>query len=95
MTSFSTLIRDLTRHFDRAQPKDILQFCSNWFQSRLEEQRNRARDVLGERHPSQPSGVRGSYPNHSLSRRTSMYALGSVGDTDEAIDPLKMKRGSI
>ncbi|KAF5393746.1 hypothetical protein D9757_000151 [Collybiopsis confluens] len=93
-SSFGTLMRDLTRDFDRAQPKDALQFCSNWFQSRLEEQRARARDVLGDRHPSHSIGGRASFPNHTLSRRTSMYALGSVGDVDEAIDPLEMKRGS-
>jgi len=46
MSTFDTLIKDLTRDAQRVQPKDALQFCANWFQSRLEEQRARTRDVL-------------------------------------------------
>src|SRR5436190_17638254 len=49
MTTFDTLISDLTRDIHRAQPKDALQFCANWFQSRLEEQRAQTRDVLSRR----------------------------------------------
>lgn len=49
MSTFDTLVRDLTRDAQRAQPKDALQFCANWFQSRLEEQRARTRDVLSNR----------------------------------------------
>ncbi|KAG6833722.1 hypothetical protein H0H87_001154 [Tephrocybe sp. NHM501043] len=46
MSTFDSLVRDLTRDVHRVQPKDALQFCANWFQSRLEEQRARTRDVL-------------------------------------------------
>ena len=46
-STFDSLIADLTRDVHRAQPKDTLQFCTNWFQRRLEEQRTRARDILG------------------------------------------------
>ncbi|KAG6832942.1 hypothetical protein H0H92_004826 [Tricholoma furcatifolium] len=46
MSTFDSLIKDLTRDVHRAQPKDALQYCANWFQSRLEEQRARTRDVL-------------------------------------------------
>ncbi|CAL1701477.1 unnamed protein product [Somion occarium] len=46
MSTFESLVEDLTRDVRRVQPKDTLQFCANWFQSRLEEQRVRMRDVL-------------------------------------------------
>lgn len=52
-STFEALIADLTRDATRVQPKDALQFCSSWFQSRLEEQRARLRDTLA-RHPSLP-----------------------------------------
>jgi len=44
--TFNSLLADLTRDFNRVQPRDALQFCANWFQSRLEEQRARTRDLL-------------------------------------------------
>lgn len=46
MSTFDSLVADLTRDVYRVQPKDALQFCANWFQSRLEEQRTRTRDAL-------------------------------------------------
>ena len=49
MSTFESLLADLTRDVHRAQPKDVLQFCANWFQSRLEEQRTRSRDILSQR----------------------------------------------
>ncbi|KAJ7179856.1 hypothetical protein C8R43DRAFT_970788 [Mycena crocata] len=49
MSTFQALVEDLTRDINRVQPKDALQFCANWFQSRLEEQRARTRDVLSQR----------------------------------------------
>ena len=49
MSTFDTLVQDLTRDVNRAQPKDALQFCANWFQARLEEQRARTRDILARR----------------------------------------------
>ncbi|KAJ8595310.1 camp-dependent protein kinase regulatory subunit [Rhizopogon salebrosus TDB-379] len=49
MSTFDTLIADLTRDVYRVQPKDALQFCANWFQLRLEEQRTRTRDTLQQR----------------------------------------------
>jgi cAMP-dependent protein kinase regulator len=52
MSTFETLVCDLTRDVHRAQPKDALQYCANWFQSRLEEQRARTRDIVGQRSPS-------------------------------------------
>jgi cAMP-dependent protein kinase regulator len=52
MSTFDSLVEDLTRDVHRAQPKDALQFCANWFQSRLEEQRTRTRDSLSQRSSS-------------------------------------------
>lgn len=49
MSTFDTFIADLTRDVFRVQPKDTLQFCANWFQLRLEEQRTRTRDTLQQR----------------------------------------------
>jgi cAMP-dependent protein kinase regulator len=49
MSTFDSLINDLTRDIHRVQPKDSLQFCANWFQSRLEEQRARTRDLIASR----------------------------------------------
>lgn len=49
MSTFDALVADLTRDVHRAQPKDALQFCANWFQNRLEEQRTRTRDALSRR----------------------------------------------
>ncbi|GJJ07632.1 hypothetical protein Clacol_001836 [Clathrus columnatus] len=49
MSTFEQLIRDLTRDVNRVQPGDTLQYCSNWFQSRLEEQRQRTRNTLARR----------------------------------------------
>jgi len=51
-STFDSLVNDLTRDVNRVQPKDALQFCANWFQSRLEEQRARTRDLLAGRSPS-------------------------------------------
>ena len=49
MSTFESLINDLSRDIHRVQPKDSLQFCANWFQSRLEEQRTRTRDLIASR----------------------------------------------
>ncbi|KAK0239013.1 cyclic nucleotide-binding-like protein [Armillaria nabsnona] len=49
MSTFDQLIDDLTRDAKRVQPSDALQFCANWFQQRLEEQRARTRDALSRR----------------------------------------------
>jgi len=54
-STFDSLVSDLTRDAHRVQPKDALQFCANWFQSRLEEQRARTRDLLASRSISAPS----------------------------------------
>ncbi|EIW61485.1 camp-dependent protein kinase regulatory subunit [Trametes versicolor FP-101664 SS1] len=55
-STFDALISELTRDAQRVQPKDTLQWCANWFQTRLQEQRARARDVLS-RHSTLASGL--------------------------------------
>jgi len=57
-SAFETLVARLTKDASRAQPRDALQWCSNWFQQRLEEQRARSRGDLA-RLPS----YRASIPN--------------------------------
>ncbi|KAK7049657.1 hypothetical protein VNI00_005688 [Paramarasmius palmivorus] len=46
MSTFDSLVADLTRDVHRVQPRDALQFCANWFQTRLEEQRTLTRDTM-------------------------------------------------
>ncbi|KAG0664645.1 hypothetical protein C6P46_001241 [Rhodotorula mucilaginosa] len=41
--SYSAILSDLNRDVLRAQPTDPLQFCANWFNTRLEEERTVAR----------------------------------------------------
>ena len=38
-TEYINLLNDLNRVMHRERPRDILQFCANWFNKRLEEQR--------------------------------------------------------
>ena len=57
-STFESLIAELTRDANRVQPQDALQWCSNWFQQRLEEQRSRSRNEL-----SRVLAYRTSLPN--------------------------------
>ena len=45
-STFDLLIADLTKDVNRAQPRDALQFCADWFNARLQEQRTRIRDIF-------------------------------------------------
>lgn len=38
-TEYTNLLNELNRTIHRERPRDILQFCANWFNKRLEEQR--------------------------------------------------------
>jgi len=53
-------MEDLTRDVHRAQPRDLLQYCANWFQSRLEAQRIRFRDTA-DRSPNNAAQRRDLY----------------------------------
>ncbi|KAF8312880.1 camp-binding domain-like protein [Clavulina sp. PMI_390] len=46
VSTFELLLADLTRDVNRAQPRDALQFCADWFNTRLREQRVRIRDIF-------------------------------------------------
>ncbi|BGP25067.1 cAMP-dependent protein kinase regulatory subunit [Rhodotorula toruloides] len=46
-SSYSAILSDLNREVLRAQPSDPLQFCANWFSSRLEQERISARATGG------------------------------------------------
>ncbi|KAF9222082.1 camp-dependent protein kinase regulatory subunit [Gyrodon lividus] len=83
MSTFDSLVADLTRDAHRVQPKDALQFCANWFQSRLEEQRTRTRDVLAQRdlssiHEQLPADFYVDTPVH----------LGPRNSTPTTVSPL-------
>ena len=77
MSTFDSLISELTRDAQRVQPKDALQFCAKWFQSRLEEQRTRTRDALA-RHPSSTAGLP---PDHFMDTPLSPTAAAPGGPT--------------
>ena len=68
-STVESLIARLSRDANRAQPRDALQWCSNWFQQRLEEQRVRSRGELA-RLPSYrtslPNGPSADTPMRSI-----------------------------
>lgn len=67
MSTFDVLISELTRDAQRVQPKDALQFCTKWFQSRLEEQRARTRDALSRNASLTPGLPQDHYIDNPLS----------------------------
>ncbi|PPQ77363.1 hypothetical protein CVT25_010945 [Psilocybe cyanescens] len=80
-STFDSLVSDLSRDFNRVQPKDSLQFCANWFQSRLEEQRARTRDLLASR-------------STSISAPTELYSDNPSGGLP-TLSPFPRPRSSI
>ncbi|KAI0265163.1 camp-dependent protein kinase regulatory subunit [Gloeopeniophorella convolvens] len=89
MSTFDTLVADLTRDVQRVQPKDVLQFCANWFQSRLEEQRARTRDALAHR-PSLASNIP---PDHYLD--TPVAPKPTRSSASPFTDPFEPRRISL
>ncbi|KAH9045168.1 cyclic nucleotide-binding-like protein [Lactarius pseudohatsudake] len=89
MSTFDTLIADLTRDVQRVQPKDVLQFSANWFQSRLEEQRTRTRDALAHR----PSLAANLPPNHYIDTPIAPQPIRSA--TSPFTDPFEPRRISL
>ncbi|KAH9173448.1 cyclic nucleotide-binding-like protein [Lactarius sanguifluus] len=89
MSTFDTLIADLTRDVQRVQPKDVLQFCATWFQSRLEEQRTRTRDALAHR----PSLAANLPPNHYIDTPIAPQPIRS--STSPFTDPFEPRRISL
>ncbi|KDR83579.1 hypothetical protein GALMADRAFT_55505 [Galerina marginata CBS 339.88] len=74
-STFDQLVSDLSRDVHRVQPKDALQFCSTWFQSRLEEQRARTRDLLASR-------------STSISAPSELYSDSLVGGSGSGLPTL-------
>lgn len=93
MSTFDALVADLTRDAHRVQPKDALQFCANWFQSRLEEQRTRTRDALAHR-PS-TSLTRDLPDDHYRDNPLSPTSAGTPGPTSPFSPPFAKQRSSL
>ncbi|KAI0796535.1 protein kinase A regulatory subunit [Abortiporus biennis] len=89
-STFDSLVADLTRDVHRVQPRDALQFCANWFQSRLEEQRTRTRDALAHR----PSMTRDLPNDHYLDNPLSPTASGT-GPTSPLTSTFVKQRSSL
>ncbi|EIN10586.1 protein kinase A regulatory subunit [Punctularia strigosozonata HHB-11173 SS5] len=80
MSTFDQLVAELTRDAQRVQPKDALQFCANWFQARLEEQRARTRSALA--HRSSRSSFSHDVPiDHFLDTPMTGPGMGPVAPT--------------
>lgn len=58
-STYAELVADLTRDVQRAQPRDVLQYCANWFNTRLQEQRTRIRDAFQAQAFGRPSAAAG------------------------------------
>jgi len=93
MSTFDSLVADLTRDAHRVQPKDALQFCANWFQSRLEEQRTRTRDAFAHR-PTMISS-RDLPTDHYLDTPLSPTSAGSPGPTGSFSPSFAKQRSSL
>ncbi|KAB5589222.1 CAMP-dependent protein kinase inhibitor [Ceratobasidium theobromae] len=85
-STYAELVADLTRDVQRAQPRDVLQYCANWFNSRLQEQRTRIRDAFQAQAFGRPSAAAGLtdelFVDRSIPPRGSMpNGLGSVASS--------------
>ncbi|KAK3719218.1 hypothetical protein LTR37_004437 [Vermiconidia calcicola] len=82
-SDYSNEIRALDREVSKNQPRDILQFCANFFQRRLESQR--AEFLLSQRHSSQPGMAESNFPGSNPFGNTAGGPGGmhSVAEEDE------------
>lgn len=84
-STYAELIADLTRDIQRAQPRDALQFCANWFNARLQEQRTRVRDAFQAQAFGRPSAAAGLtdelFVDRALQARASVNNMGSMSMT--------------
>ncbi|QRW06547.1 cAMP-dependent protein kinase inhibitor [Ceratobasidium sp. AG-Ba] len=87
-STYAELIADLTRDIQRAQPRDALQFCANWFNARLQEQRTRVRDAFQAQAFGRPSAAAGLtdelFVDRTLQPRASVNNLGSMSMASSA-----------
>ncbi|KAG8774764.1 hypothetical protein FRC12_001837 [Ceratobasidium sp. 428] len=84
-STYAELVADLTRDIQRAQPRDALQFCANWFNARLQEQRTRVRDAFQAQAFGRPSAAAGLtdelFVDRALQPRSSVNNMGSISMT--------------
>ncbi|CZT21104.1 related to cAMP-dependent protein kinase regulatory subunit [Ramularia collo-cygni] len=86
-SDYTNEIGTLNREVLKNAPKDILQFCANFFQRRLESQR--AEFLLGQRHSTQPGIAESSFPGNNPFGTTSNApgltagAMHSVAEEEE------------
>lgn len=86
-SDYTNEISTLNREVLKNAPKDILQFCANFFQRRLESQR--AEFLLGQRHSTQPGMAESSFPGNNPFGTTSNApgqaagAMHSVAEEEE------------
>ena len=76
-SDYTNEIRALDREIGKSQPRDILQFCANFFQRRLESQR--AEFLLSQRHSSQPGMAESNFPGSNPFGGTAAGAPGGPG----------------
>ncbi|KAI5358261.1 Putative cAMP-dependent protein kinase regulatory subunit [Septoria linicola] len=76
-SDYSNEISALNREVLKTQPKDILQFCANFFQRRLESQR--AEFLLSHRHSSQPGMAESNFPGSNPFTSTAPNPLAGTG----------------
>ena len=74
-SDYSNEISALDREVKKQQPKDVLQFCANFFQRRLESQR--AEFQLSQRHSSQPGMPPSNFPGTNPFGATAAAAGGA------------------
>ncbi|PPJ54807.1 hypothetical protein CBER1_04068 [Cercospora berteroae] len=76
-SDYTNEIGALNREVLKHQPKDILQFCANFFQRRLESQR--AEFLLSHRHSSQPGMAESTFPGSNPFTSTAPNQLAGTG----------------
>jgi cAMP-dependent protein kinase regulator len=89
LSTYAELVADLSRDVQRAQPRDALQFCANWFNARLQEQRTRVRDAFQAQAFGRPSAAAGLtdelFVDRALQARPSVNnAMGSMSMASSA-----------
>ena len=76
-SDYSNEIRSLDRLVLKEKPRDLLQFCANFFHRRLESQR--AEFLLSQRHSSQPGMAESNFPGSNPFGNTSTQSAGPGG----------------
>ncbi|KAK4047951.1 hypothetical protein OIO90_005989 [Microbotryomycetes sp. JL221] len=79
-SAYTAILSDLNRDIARAQPNDPLQFCSNWFQQRLEAERATSRGAQAANHLNM-SGVGTNLHERKQTPPSSSMQTYSFGDT--------------